>query len=89
MKTLQHILSDLQGESDITMIVEKNNHKTGLLIEDKIDAIAMPNQRERYNIRGQRGIDNKLYDEFYVFMIAPLDYLKNNSEAHLYENQIC
>lgn len=88
VKTLQHSLSDSQGESDITIIVEKDNHKIGLLIEDKIDAIAMPNQRERYNIRGQRGIDNKLYDEFYVFMIAPLDYLKNNNEAHLYENQI-
>lgn len=88
VKTLQHSLSDSQGESDITVIVEKDNHKIGLLIEDKIDAIAMPNQRERYNIRGQRGIKNKLYDEFYVFMIAPVDYLKTNSEAQLYENQI-
>lgn len=88
VKALQHSFSDSQGESDITVIAEKDNHKIGLLIEDKIDAIAMPNQRERYNIRGQRGIDNKLYDEFYVFMIAPLDYLKSNSEAQLYENQI-
>lgn len=48
----------------------------------------MPNRRERYNIRGQKVIDDKLYDEFYVFMIAPLDYLKTNSEAQLYENQI-
>lgn len=86
---IQHSLMDQEdGESDITVIVEKDNHKIGLLIEDKIDAIAMPNQRNRYNARGRKGIDNNQYDEFFVFMIAPNDYLKSNSEAQLYENQI-
>ena len=86
---IQHSLMDQKdGESDITVIVEKDNHKIGLLIEDKIDAIAMPNQRNRYNARGRKGIDNNQYDDFFVFMIAPNDYLKSNSEAQLYENQI-
>ena len=57
--SIQHSLMDQEaGESDITIILEKDNHKIGLLIEDKIDAIAMPNQRERYNIRGNKGIEN-------------------------------
>ena len=87
--SIQHSLMDQDaGESDITVIVEKDNRKIGLLIEDKIDAIAMPKQRERYDIRGRKGVENKQYDEFYVFMIAPVDYLKSNSEAKLYENQI-
>ena len=87
--SIQHSLMDQEdGESDITVIAEKDNHKIGLLIEDKIDAIAMPNQRERYNARGRKGIDNSQYDEFFVFMIAPSDYLKSNVEAQLYENQI-
>ena len=33
------------GESDITVIVEIDGRKIGLLIEDKIDAIAMPEQQ--------------------------------------------
>lgn len=87
--SIQHSLMDQEdGESDITVIVEKNNHRIGLLIEDKIDAIAMPNQRNRYDARGKKGIDSKQYDEFFVYMIAPNDYLKSNSEAKLYENQI-
>ncbi len=89
ISSIQHSLVDQEaGESDITVIVEKDNHKIGLLIEDKIDAIAMPNQRKRYDIRGQKGIENNQYNEFFVFMIAPSDYLNNNSEAKLYENQI-
>src|SRR5574344_1707991 len=87
--SIQHSLMDQEdGESDITVIVEKNNHRIGSLIEDKIDAIAMPNQRNRYNARGRKGIDSKQYAEFFVYMVAPNDYLKSNSEAKLYENQI-
>jgi len=86
---IEHSLYDIQaGESDITAIVEKDNHKIGILIEDKIDAIAMPEQRKRYNIRGNKGIENGLYNEFFVFMIAPESYLNSNLEAKLYENQV-
>lgn len=48
----------------------------------------MPNQRARYDIRGDNGITNKLYDKYYVFIIAPKDYLFTNNEAKKYENQI-
>ena len=48
----------------------------------------MPNQKERYNLRGFKGIEKKLYDRFFVFIVAPCDYLKTNSEAIKYENQI-
>lgn len=82
------VMDQDNGESDITLIVKKDNYKIGLLIEDKIDAIAMPNQRKRYDIRGNIGIKNNSYDEFFVFIIAPSEYLKSNSEAKLYENQI-
>ena len=40
--------SDKDGESDITVIIEAKRVKYGLLIEDKIDAIDMPGQPERY-----------------------------------------
>lgn len=83
-----HSMTDENGESDITIILENNNDKIAFLIEDKIDAIAMPNQKSRYDTRGNKGINNKLYNKFYTFIIAPKDYLENNSEAKKYENQI-
>ena len=44
--------ADKDGESDITVIVESPDKRIGLLIDDKIDAIDMPEQAERYKIRG-------------------------------------
>ena len=83
-----HSYKDNDGESDITIILENNDNKIALLIENKIDAIAMPNQRIRYDYRGSRGIADGKYDEFFVFIIAPKDYLLSNVEAKKYENQI-
>lgn len=84
----QHSIMDENGESDITIILSNGTDKVAFLIEDKIDAVAMPNQRARYNIRGNKGIENGYYDRYYVFIIAPKDYLSTNDEAQKYENQI-
>ena len=73
------------GESDITVVVDVEGKKYGLLIEDKIDAIAMPKQHERYVKRGQKGVKDGEYDEFRVFIFCPEKYYKNNTEAKLYE----
>ncbi len=87
--SVQHSLMDqVNGESDITVILENNNHKIALLIEDKIDALAMPMQPERYVTRGKIGVKSKQYNEFYVFIIAPLDYLETNQEAKKYKYRI-
>lgn len=85
---VQHSYSDFDGENDITVIVEKDGNKVGLLIEDKIGAEAMPNQYERYKIRGQKGIKNNFYNEFYIFIIAPSSYLESNEEAKKYDYKI-
>lgn len=76
------------GESDMTVIVEKDNCKYGLLIEDKIDAIAMLNQSGRYIARGEIGKQNGDYDNFFVFIIAPQKYLCENKEAQKYPNKV-
>lgn len=76
------------GESDMTVIVEKNGNKYGLLIEDKIDAVAMPNQSGRYIARGEIGKQNGDYIDFFVFIIAPKKYLEENEEAQKYPNKI-
>ena len=69
------------GESDMTVVVQSNNERIGLLIEDKIAAIAMPEQSARYSLRGRKGIERGDYDRFFVFIIAPQKYLSQNAEA--------
>lgn len=76
------------GESDITIILEHDGKKAALLIEDKIDAIAMPNQHERYIKRGNKGIKKGEYDEYDVFIVCPEKYRENNHEAVLYEHHV-
>ena len=78
----------LYGESDITVILESAGERIGLLIEDKIDAIAMPEQATRYFLRGDKGIKSGEYGQFFVFIVAPRKYLIENSEAHKYPNKI-
>ena len=86
--SVEHSVTDVDGESDLRIILESNNQKIALFIEDKIDAIAMPNQFERYNTRAIKGKNDGLYDKYYIFMVAPQDYLNNNQEAIKYPNNV-
>ena len=76
------------GESDLTIILENGGHKVALLIEDKINAVAQPRQYERYEERGKKGIQENLYDAFYVFLIAPAKYFENNDSAAKYPRKV-
>lgn len=76
------------GESDITVIVEKDGQYHGLLVEDKIDAIEQPQQAYRYVQRGNIGIEEGNYISFSTFIIAPQKYLDVNAEAERYQYQI-
>lgn len=80
--------SDNDGESDITVIIQADNKKIGLLIEDKINAVAMDEQCNRYTIRGNKGKKNKEYDDFYVFIVAPQKYYESNEEAKKYDHYV-
>ena len=77
--------SDL-GESDITVVIEAEGLKYGLLIEDKIDAVAMPKQHDRYVKRGEKGIKEGEYADFRVFIFCPEKYQRSDKEAKLYEH---
>ena len=83
-----HSLSDENGESDITIILENDNRKIGLLIEDKINAIAMTEQYKRYILRAEKQKYEGLFDEYYIFIIAPKSYIDSNTEAKKYDNKI-
>lgn len=84
----KHSVSNENGESDIIIILENKNKRIGLLIEDKIDAPAMPNQYKRYKKRAEDDKKNGLYDEYFIFIIAPQQYLDNNSQAKNYNYKI-
>ncbi len=76
------------GESDMTIVFEWNDKKIALLIEDKIDAIAMPEQPARYVLRGNKGVADGEYDLYYVFIVAPQEYLEKNEKAKEYPNRV-
>ena len=76
------------GESDLTIVLENKGRKVALLIEDKINAVAQTRQYERYVERGNNGVQKKLYDVFYVFLIAPAEYFKGNESAQKYPRKV-
>lgn len=76
------------GETDICVVLQVGDIRLGLLIEDKVDAIAMPDQYLRYHKRGKRGVQRGTYDAYEVFIFCPCKYRNNNAEAKKYENVI-
>ena len=54
------------GESDIVFILNTSGKRHALHIEDKIDAMAMPEQHNRYILRAQKDIVGVQYDSFSV-----------------------
>lgn len=53
---LAHSVTDpIHGESDIVMLRQHGDHRHALLIENKIDAIAQPEQAARYAKRAAEG----------------------------------
>lgn len=75
-----HSLADSDGESDLTFVVNVNGSKVGILIEDKIDAVTMPKQSERYYVRGEGGVRKGEYERFYVLLVCPKEYWQEHEE---------
>ena len=88
VEKVTHSVMTEDGESDVEAVLSIEGKKIALLIEDKIDAIAMQEQAARYTIRGEKAVQRGEYDEFYVFIIAPENYLNSNSEAKKYAHRI-
>lgn len=77
-----HSVSDASlGESDLIAIYENG---IAILIENKIDAIAQPEQGIRYDARGKKGIQSGLWKNYFTCMIAPTLYLKKERDAIIY-----
>ncbi len=65
-----HSVVTEDGESDIETILSIDGKRIALLIEDKIDAVAMQEQAARYTLHGRKAVERGDYDEFYVFIFS-------------------
>jgi hypothetical protein len=70
------------GESDLVVIYDNG---LAILIENKIDAVAQPEQGRRYRARGSKGIENGLWRTFVTCMVAPTLYLHKEQDASVYD----
>lgn len=76
------------GESDIVFILNISGKRHAVHIEDKVDALAMPNQHGRYTLRAEKDVLEGKYDTYSVLIAAPAQYLATNKEAQKYECQV-
>ena len=90
--TIEQVIHSMRdadlGESDIVIILDIGDKRHAIHIEDKIDALAMPNQSGRYAKRAEKDIAAGKYDEYSVLIVAPAKYLSANQEAQKYEHQV-
>ena len=81
-----HSISDsVLGESDLVVIYDNG---LAILIENKISAIAQPEQGLRYNARGKNGIQVGLWSRFITCMIAPNLYLHKEVDSNFYNTNL-
>ena len=77
------------GESDIVGIFEDlHGRRCALLIENKIDAPAQPDQADRYRLRGNEGVEAGRWAEFRTCILAPESYLQGVADASRYGVQL-
>ncbi len=86
--SVSHSVMTNDGETDVEIIFSDGDEKIAFLIEDKIDAVAQPEQEKRYEIRAKKAIEQGLYNKYYIFIVAPQKYLNNNQEAEKYAYQV-
>lgn len=72
------------GESDLEVELISDEIRIRLLIEDKIDAIAMPRQPERYIERGEKYIADRTCDDYRAMIVCPQKYYIHDAAAKRY-----
>ena len=85
---IHHSAMELHGESDLQIIVNRDQKRHAILIEDKVDTPAQPDQYARYCARGDRGAEEGRWVSYEVFIAAPQKYLKSDWEAKKYPNKV-
>lgn len=84
----QSLNTKYDGETDIQLIVECDEGRVGILIEQKIAAPPQPNQAERYRTRGEIGVSKGLWTRFITCLSAPQQYIDRRFEAARYDARV-
>ena len=83
IREIKHSVKTVFGESDLEVWFTKDKKNYALLIEDKINASAQPEQQLRYEQRMEKYREHGMTEGF-VFLVAPNDYIASNGEASNY-----
>ncbi|MBD9497311.1 hypothetical protein [Ensifer sp. ENS01] len=62
------------GETDVEAILAIGSKRLGLLVENKVRAVLMPDQIGRYRRRGEDGLIKGLWDQYFVVVFSPENY---------------
>lgn len=77
------------GESDLVFIFgAEDDSRKAVLVENKIDAVAQPEQGKRYKLRGEKGVIDSFWEEFKTCLIAPKRYLSSAKQSEIYDAEI-
>lgn len=77
------------GESDLLFLFRnEDDGRVAVLIENKIDAVAQPQQAARYRQRGEKGVLAQDWDTFVTCVVAPKQYLSAGNQTDGYDTQV-
>lgn len=78
-----HSIFDADGESDIVLVFSDGSGAAcGLLIENKINAPAQPEQAARYRKRAETGAKEGHWEKSRTAIFAPREYLEAKSDGY-------
>lgn len=73
------------GESDLIVLYGLGERIMAVMLEDKITAAFMPEQADRYRLRGDQGIADGLWTEYVTVLVAPRRYLDADHQGHVFD----
>jgi hypothetical protein len=84
VERIHQSLLDKFGEADVAVVIlvsrpAGGNNRLALLIENKITAAFQPRQAERYQERGNYGMETGEWDKFLTVLVAPRAYIADSN----------
>ena len=85
---VRHSVYREHGETDVLVIVNHQDRRLALMIEDKIGAQMQPDQCERYHLRGKALCDEGAVDSYLVILCAPAGYLAGVADSERWDYRV-
>jgi len=87
--SVSHSVIDRGRESDLLLVfLDSIGLRRAVLIENKIDAIAQPDQSDGYKLRAAAGVEEGRWASAQTCIVAPESYLARNGEAKQYHARV-